>query len=161
MKRKSLAMLMALTLAAGTLTACGGSAATAPAESAQTGTTAGTEAGSENGDGQAAEEGTAAAAGEVQLPLTEEPVTLKAWMAIDATTANNITTYARHLRHRKRKNVQEYILNIPILPQLPHRNSSTFWWQAATFLILCGITPTVPNIQAVWMRSLMTGFSWI
>ena len=94
MKRKSLAMLMALTLAAGTLTACGGSAATAPAESAQTGTTAGTEAGSENGDGQAAEEGTAAAAGEVQLPLTEEPVTLKAWMAIDATTANNITTYA-------------------------------------------------------------------
>ncbi len=39
-------MLMALTLAAGTLTACGGSAATAPAESAQTGTTAGTEAGS-------------------------------------------------------------------------------------------------------------------
>lgn len=116
-------MLIALTLAAGTLTACGGSAATAPAESAQTGTTAGTE----NGDGQAAEEGTASAAGEVQLPLTEEPVTLKAWMAIDATTANNITTYAETPAAQEAENVQEYILNFPILPQLPHRNSSTFW----------------------------------
>ena len=118
-------MLMALTLAAGTLTACGGSAATAPAESAQTGTTAGTEAGSENGDGQAAEEGTAAAAGEVQLPLTEEPVTLKAWMAIDATTANNITTYAETPAAQEAE--KRTGVHIEYSHPATTANSSTFW----------------------------------
>lgn len=104
MKKKSLAVLLALTLTAGALTACGNSGSTtaAPAESAsnqtaEEGTEAGTQADSE-----------ASAAGTVQLPLTEETQTLTAWMAIDSTTANNITTYAETpaaIEAEKRTNV--------------------------------------------------------
>lgn len=104
MKKKSLAVLLALTLTAGALTACGNSGSTTavPAESAsnqtaEEGTEAGTQADSE-----------ASATGTVQLPLTEETQTLTAWMGIDSTTANNITTYAETpaaIEAEKRTNV--------------------------------------------------------
>lgn len=104
MKKKSLAVLLALTLTAGALTACGNSGSTTavPAESASNQTAeAGTEAGTQV-------DSEASAAGTVQLPLTEETQTLTAWMAIDSTTANNITTYAETpaaIEAEKRTNV--------------------------------------------------------
>lgn len=104
MKKKSLAVLLALTLTAGVLTACGNSDSTtvAPAESASNQTAeAGTEAGT-------LADPEVSASGAVQLPLTEETQTLTAWMGIDSTTANNITTYAETpaaIEAEKRTNV--------------------------------------------------------
>lgn len=97
MKKKSIAILLTLAIAAGSLTACSNTGTASKTAEGGTKESAAEPAQEAGGAETETEEGKAdsqAAPGQVTLPLTEETKTLSVWMGIDATTANNITTYA-------------------------------------------------------------------